>query len=199
MPGLASRLTDAEIWSMIEFLDAQSAARNASAMTERVKPLLPVPAPDFTYELPGSPQQTLLDPRDKRVTLLVFYRLPASLPRLTDIATNLRSYVDAGARVVAVPLDAATAAEATSGVSGADAILATTGADVAAAYTLFAQSPPAVEAALPPVEYLIDRQGDLRVRWIGVPGSERGAESLSQIRILVREPPRPVQQWGHRH
>ena len=53
MPGFASRLSEAEIWNLIQFLDAQSAARNASAMSERVKPLLPIPAPDFAYERVG--------------------------------------------------------------------------------------------------------------------------------------------------
>ena len=54
MPGFASRLTEVEIWNLIQFLDAQSAARNASAMSERVKPLLPIPAPDFAYERVGA-------------------------------------------------------------------------------------------------------------------------------------------------
>ena len=71
MPGFAPRLADLEIWNLIQFLDAQSAARNANAMSERVKPLLPIPAPDFAYERPGGSQETLSGPRDDRVTLLV--------------------------------------------------------------------------------------------------------------------------------
>jgi hypothetical protein len=51
------------------------------------------------------------------------------------------------------------------------------------------------------LEYLIDRQGQLRVRWIGTPAnaSERGAATLREIGVLFREPPRPAPQWGHRH
>jgi mono/diheme cytochrome c family protein len=199
MPGFASRLTETEIWSLIAFLDAQSAMRNAAAMTERVKPLPPIPAPNFTYELAGRAQQSLLDPSNDRVTLLVIYTLPASHNRLIDIATNLRSYEAAGARVVAVAIGGTPAGADSSDVSGAKSIVATTGADVAAAYALFAQGAGLSPTALEHVEYLIDRQGDLRVRWIGVPGSERGVESLAQIRILVAEPPRPIPQWGHRH
>jgi len=198
MPGFLSRLTENEIWSLIAFLDAQSAARNAGAMTERVTPIPPVPAPDFTYELAGGTQRSLVDPRDERVTLLVFYTLPASLDRLIDLATHLRSYTDAGARVIAIA-NGDPSAEATKQIPGGEAFVAATGADVAAAYALFAQRPGSSSAPIEHVEYLIDRQNELRARWIGIPGADRGAQSLAQIRILMREERRPVPQWGHRH
>jgi putative copper resistance protein D len=202
MPGFAPRLTEIEIWNLIQFLDAQSVARNANAMTDRVKPLRPVPAPDFTYELVGRPQETLLASGGNRVTLLVLYTLPQSLPRLADIATMLRYYANAGARVIAVPMDGVPAADAVETVAGPESIAATAGPDVAAAYALFAQ-PGTGPLETPPahVEYLIDRQGQLRVRWIGVPdsSSDRTKETLAQIGALFREPPRPPPQWGHRH
>jgi len=199
MPEFGSRLSEIEIWTLIEFLDAQSAARNASGMTERVKPLLPIPAPDFTYELAGGPQQTLLGLRDDRVILLVLYTLPESRTRLADIAANVRAYAKAGARVIAVPLDGATAKDDLRSVAGDAAILADAAPDVGRG---FAQ-PPGEADATPPthLEYLIDRQQQLRVRWIGAPASasERRAATLREIDVLFREPPRPVPQWGHRH
>src|SRR6185369_3005144 len=103
-------------------------ARNAGAMTERVTPIPPVPAPDFTYELASGTQRSLVDPRDERVTLLVFYTLPASLDHLMDLATHLRSYTDAGARVIAIA-NGVPSAEATNQVPGAEAFVATTGAN----------------------------------------------------------------------
>ena len=59
MPGFASQLNDIEIWNLIQFLDAQAEARNALAMTDRVKPLRPVFAPDFTFEIIGRAQESL--------------------------------------------------------------------------------------------------------------------------------------------
>jgi len=202
MPEFGSRFSDVEIWSLIQFLDAQSAARNAAAMTERVKPLLPIPAPDFTYEVAGSPQQTLAGSQDKRVTLLVLYALPDSLPRLADIAANLTAYAKAGARVIAVPLEGAPTTDPLRRVTGIEAIVASATADVGQAYRLFARPAGVGDRATPAhLEYLIDRQGQLRVRWIGVPASasERAAATLREIDALFREPPRPVPQWGHRH
>jgi putative copper resistance protein D len=171
-------------------------------MTERVQPLLPIPAPDFTYELAAGPQQTLALSRDDRVVLLVLYTLPESLARLADIATNVKSYVKAGARVIAVPLDGAAAMDVLPGAAGAETILAAAAANVGNAYRLFAQLPGEASARPPAhIEYLIDRQGQLRVRWIGTPANagERGAATLREIGVLFREPPRPVPQWGHRH
>jgi putative copper resistance protein D len=202
MPAFASRLSEIEIWKLIEFLDAQSAARNAAAMTERVKPLLPVPAPDFTYELVGAPQHTLLGSRDDRVTLLVLYTLPQSLPRLADIAASLHAYAKAGARVVALAIDGLPSTDALRDLTGAESFVGSASADVGEAYRLFA-NPPHETGGAPPahIEYLIDRQGQLRVRWIGIPASanERGAATLGEIAVLFREPPRLVPQWGHRH
>src|SRR5262249_15185717 len=151
-------------------------------------------------ELAGSPQRTLLGARDDRVNLLVLYTLPDSLPRLADIAANAGAYAKAGARVIAVPLEGASATDALSGAMGAEEILAAATADVGNAYRLFAQ-PAGVTGVVSSahLEYLIDRQGQLRVRWIGVPASasERGAATLREIAVLFREPPRPVPQWGH--
>ena len=202
MPEFGSRISETGIWSLIQFLDAQSVARNAAAMTGRVKPLLPIPAPDFTYEIAGGPQKTLLGSRDNHVILLVLYTLPESLVRLADIAANVRAYAKAGARVIAVPLDGRSALGAPRGAAGAETILAAAGDDVGRAYLLFAQSTGEPGAAPPShLEYLIDRQGQLRVRWNDTPASasERDAEALREIGVLSREPPRPIPQWGHRH
>ncbi len=108
MPGFASHLSDADIWNLIQFLDAQAMARNAIAMTDRLKPLRPVFAPDFTFEIAGLTQESLH--RQNRVTLLVFYALPQSLPRLQELATEQRAIMAAGARVIALPISASSTA-----------------------------------------------------------------------------------------
>jgi hypothetical protein len=62
---------------------------------------------------------------------------------------------------------------------------------------------PLARSGEPPshVEFLIDRIGNLRVRWIGVApaGAGRTAEVLDRIDILKREPLRPPPAWGHGH
>ena len=50
-------------------------------------------------------------------------------------------------------------------------------------------------------EFLIDRDGYLRVRWIGMgEGSTwRTVEELDRLAILRRETPLPAAPWGHCH
>jgi copper resistance protein D len=202
MPGFASQLSDVEIWSLIQFLDAQTAAQNALAMSDRLKPLRPVPAPDFTYEFIGRPQESLRQQLGNRVTLLVFYTLSSSLPRLLELATLERAYTAAGARVIALPMPASSAATALDMRGDGESMLAFASPAVATTYMMFAREARGANGGAPAhLEYLIDRFGYLRVRWISVPeaAAGRSADTLRQIDVLVHEPPRAPVRWGHRH
>jgi putative copper export protein/mono/diheme cytochrome c family protein len=200
MPGFASLLSDDDIWSVIQFLDAQAMARNAVAMTDRVKPLRPVFAPDFTFEVAGRPQEALQQQR--RVTLLVFYTLPQSLPRLQELANRQSAILAAGARVIALPINASSSAGDAPIATNGESIFAVASPNVADAYAMFTRRDDGSnETAYVHVEFLVDRHGYLRVRWLGVPdpATDRTAATFSLVNLLVHEPPRPPVQWGHRH
>jgi putative copper resistance protein D len=206
MPGFAAHLSEVEIWSLVQFLDAQVAAVNALALADGLKPLLPVPAPDFTYEFTGRQQESLRQQREDHVALLVFYTLPSSLPRLRELAMLENAYTAAGAVVIAMPMPASSAATNLARPNGGESILAFTSPWVAATYRMFAQQSsgqtgePAGRVPAH-VEYLIDRFGYIRVRWLGAPESPAGqSDALQrQIDILAHEPPRRQILWGHRH
>ena len=73
---------------------------------------------------------------------------------------------------------------------------------MAAAYAMFARQPGGPNDPAPAhVEFLIDRQGYLRTRWIGVADAtaERTKETLDRIDVLNREPARRPAPWGHAH
>ena len=72
-------------------------------MTDRIKPLRADCRAGLHVRTSGAAQESLQQQRGNRVTLLVFYSLPESLPRLREIAANERAYAAAGARVIAVP------------------------------------------------------------------------------------------------
>lgn len=202
MPGFKSQLNDVEIWSLIQYLDGQTAAQNALAMLDRIKPLRPVPAPDFTYEFIRRPQESLWQQRGNGVTLLVFYTLPSSLPRLRELATRGRAYSAAGARIIALPMPESSTATAQDAQGDGESMLALASPAVATTYLMFAREPQGANGGAPAhLEYLIDRFGFLRTRWIGVPeaAAGRAAATFGQIDVLVHEPPRAQVQWGHRH
>ncbi|HEV8256106.1 MAG TPA: copper homeostasis membrane protein CopD [Casimicrobiaceae bacterium] len=202
MSAFAPQLTDSEIWQLIQFLRAQSEATDARALTHRVEPWLPIVAPDFTFEIDAQPQESLRKQRGRFVTQLVFYTLPDSLPRLRQLATEERRFAEAGVRVIAVPLViSSTSAEADT-VNHGKSIFAITRPDVALAYAMFARrSIESGDDAPAHVEFLIDRQGYLRARWIGVPAAatDRTAEILSQIKQLDDERARVPPPAGHAH
>ena len=202
MPGFAQQLNDREIWSLIQYLDARTAARNALAMADRVRPLRPVPAPDFTFEAAGGTQQSLRQPRGHRVALLVFYTIPSSLPRLRELAKLAPVYAAAGARIIALPMEGSSAVTMQDTGGFGESMHALASPAVATTYLMFARQARDPKGGAPAhVEYLVDRYGFLRVRWIGVPEGTPGrpTETLAQIEALAREPPGPPIQWGHRH
>jgi putative copper resistance protein D len=201
MPAFAPQLTDVQIWELIHFLRAQAEAADARTLTHRVEPWRPIVAPDFTFEIDAQPQESLREQRGRSVTLLVFYTLPDSLPRLRALAAEKRNFAEAGVRVIAVPAAISPSAAAESSNDG-KSIFAITRPDVTVAYAIFARR--GIESgddAPAHVEFLIDRQGYLRARWIGIPdaANNRAAEMFAQIALLNREPPGapPAEDHGH--
>jgi putative copper resistance protein D len=102
--------------------------------------------------------------------LLVLFTYPESMSRLCILAGARDRLARAGVRLIAVPMDRPAI---TDDRERADSqclqwtIAAGSDADIVAAYTLFRRIPPLV---VPPItthyEFLIDRQGYLRARWV---------------------------------
>ncbi len=202
MPGFASRLDDTQIWDLVQFLRAQSdAATAAMVLGERVKPQRSaITAPDFTFERERQGQESLSDPLDESTTLLVLYTRARSLPYLRALAGDAAAAREVGLRVVALPLDVGARGLA----GGQDALpdAATAQPDVAEAYALFARRVgDASDAAGSQVDYLIDRQGFIRARWIGIPDSphDRVNAVIAQAALLSHEHPRAAAPMAHMH
>ncbi len=157
MPAFGERLTVEERWDLVNFLRALSsghAARSFGAAGALERPWLV--APDASFAVGPTPPHALTEYRGRRIVLLVLYALPASRPRVTQLAQNYDILATLGVEVIAVPVDAA--ADALRALGAEPRILfpvVTDGAaEIAAAYGLF--------AAAPHTEFLIDRQGYLR-------------------------------------
>ena len=191
MPSFAPRLSSADVWDLVQFLRAQSDAASATRLTNHVQPWeVAVTAPDFAFELAGQGQKSLRQAKGYPVTLLVLYTLPQSLSYLRALGQT--SALEAiGLHVVAIPV---TENSATTEVGGDDgSILAMASKDVAPTYAMFARQETNTDNTPPTeVDYLIDRQGYIRARWIGVPDAPaaRIAEAFDQAEILFREPRR---------
>jgi putative copper export protein/mono/diheme cytochrome c family protein len=203
MPSFAPRLGDGEIWDLVQFLRAQADAAAATTLTNHAQPWLSaVAAPDFTFELAGQGQESLRQPQGNVITLLVMYTLPQSLPYLNALAAASGGFAQIGLRVIAIPKSAPSSGANVESDAVPHAIAATVDADVDKTYAMFARQDVVADSAAPvEVDYMIDRQGYIRARWIGVPESiaARTADAFDQADLLRRERQRAPLPAGHVH
>jgi putative copper resistance protein D len=204
MPAFAPRLSDTEIWTVVQFLRALSDAEAAEVMNGTMQPARAVSAPDFTFEIVPRVQESLSQQRAKHTTLLVFYTLPQSSARLRALSGALPAYAAHGTRIIAIPMQPDTETEpASESVERTGSILASVGADVAPAYAMFGRNPQQESGAGADdhVEFLIDDRAYLRRRWIGVPTAPeaRTAAVLEQIDGIAQEPVAAAAPERHMH
>jgi putative copper resistance protein D len=160
-------------------------------------------APDLTFDLANGDIRSLKDYRSRAVVLLVFFTLPESWARLSQLRQVYPAVRDLGGEIVAVPVRESGGRSAALGDLEFP-IAWNAGDDVAAAYGLFARdmSDGPVAAALPRhLELLLDRQGYIRARWLGAgaPSWADPARLLAAIAELMREPPRAPPATEHVH
>ena len=201
MPAFSPRLDDEELWTLVQYLRALSESRTAQALTIRVEPFLPITAPDFAFEESPHVQETLVRLRGREV-LLVVGVLPESLPRLRQIEAQRTELAKAGIRVILMATSRGTSLEDARAIPGAPR-LAIVDSDTMQTYAMFAcqAAIPCASSTPPHAEWLVDRGGYLRARWLGVPdtGVDRTAEIMAGARQLQREPSRPPAQQEHGH
>jgi putative copper resistance protein D len=200
MPGFGGVLSETQRWDLINFLRALSAGERARALGPLVEPNQPwLTAPDFSIIVGPAPARPLKELRDRWMVLLVLFSLPESRARLAQLAQSYEDLQFSGTEVVAVPMNGG--AHILNRLGDKPPIffpVLTDGADeVAQSYALFGRSaetgPGGRPAPVPKhVEFLIDRQGYIRARWIPRQG-EAGWGNLKtlfdEIQILDKEAP----------
>jgi len=193
MPGFGDRLSEEDRWDLINFLRALAAAEGARWIEPVAGPRPWLVAPDFTFGMGVGPAETLKSHRGWALVHLVLFTLPGSLPRLEAIDRAWTKIGYARARVLAVPLRDPEWAYRELGAHAANFPIAVEGSrEIAETYGLFRRGwkSPGVPQTPPHMEFLIDRQGYVRARWI--PDQESGWDDVSrllvQIERLDREP-----------
>lgn len=200
MPPFGGELTEAERWDLINFLRALSAgerARRLGPLVEANRPWLT--APDFSIVVGPAPARALKEFRDRWMVLLVFFSLPESRPRLAELAQAYEPIQFSGTEVVAVAMDGG--ARILERLGARPPILfpvLTEGAgEVVRTYALFGRTAEAGPGGRPAprprhVEFLIDRQGYIRARWIPGQGGRGWGDIktlLDEIKIIDKEAP----------
>jgi putative copper resistance protein D len=194
MPGFEDRVSETERWDLINFLRTLSAAEQARSLGPLVEPKPWLVAPDFAFGIGVGAGETLKEQRGKVMVHLVLFSLPDSLPRLEQLDAAWDTIAYAGVRVVAVPMHDAAQIYGKLGMRAVNFPIAVDGgAEITTTYTLFRQT--FATEGMPPVpshmEFLIDRQGYIRARWIPDegPGWKEIPRLLREIERLNAEAP----------
>jgi putative copper resistance protein D len=194
MPGFKDLLTEEERWDLINFLRALAAAEQARAMLPLAEPTPWFVAPDFAYGIGLGGGQALSDYRGRTIVHLVLFTLPRSIQRLEQLDADAGSIARAGARILAVPMRDAAPVYRRLGSDMPTLPVAVEGSEeIAETYAMFrrtlaAEGLPAVPTHM---EFLVDRQGYIRARWIPPeqPGWDDLTRLLAEIERLDKEPP----------
>lgn len=193
MPGFRQRTSADDRWDLVNFLRLFSSGYQARILTPQVVRGQPwLGAPNFDYvDAEGRPGA--LKNFRGQVVLLVFYALPTSQARLSQLAELHARMRARGVVVIAVPLPGSTAA----GADSLPFVLPVDGAaEVAKAYLLLrrtrADAGKTIADEVPAhMEFLIDRFGYVRGRWLASPESQEWRDAdllLQQIDVLRGEP-----------
>jgi putative copper resistance protein D len=210
MPPFGSVLSEEERWDLINFIRTLGAGERARQMTALVPPSRPwLVAPDLTIVVGPAPPRSLKELRDRWMVLLVFFTLPESRARLVQLAEGYNSLQALGVEVIAVPLGDGT--DILRRLGGQPPMLfpvITDGtADIATTYRLLARGlGPAARsgtaAPAPHAEFLVDRQGYIRARWLsGAPGPAWNPLQtlVDQVLLIDKETPAGPAPEAHVH
>jgi putative copper export protein/mono/diheme cytochrome c family protein len=173
MPGFEQSLTEDERWDLINYLRALSNGERARSLAPVTEADVWLVAPDFAYGTNRGEIKTLKDHRGNKIVLLVLVSLPESRERLAQLDKMAARLTSAGVEIILVP-------NKTQSKVGRDVDklpIVTEGMDeIFKTYMLFSHSfeddRNSPDALLPKhAEFLIDKRGYIRARWIAREGA----------------------------
>ena len=200
MPGFSESLSEEERWDLINYLRALSSGERARALAPIIDDKPWLVAPDFAYGTNTGESKTLRDHRGAKIVLLVMLNLQDTEERLKQLDAILPQLRSSGVEIIIVPnlIDQFYVADKLPG-----AIVSEGGREITETYKLFARSFNDENPVLntPHVEYLIDKQGYIRARWLPAENDAwRKSELLmAQVNLLRKEKPRAPAPDDHVH
>jgi copper resistance protein D len=173
MPAFGEKFSEEERWDLLNFLHANSRGYQSRIITPRILPEQPFMAtPNFSYTAQDGSSGTLKDFRGKQSLLLVLFSWPDSQARLNQLRTTLNTITGAGTAILGVPMTDLPQNELASAILDMPFPVVTQGAhEISSSYALFRRTlsiPDLFAEGTRPkhMEFLFDRYGYLRARWI---------------------------------
>ncbi|MEK7843205.1 MAG: CopD family protein, partial [Pseudomonadota bacterium] len=175
MPEFADKLAEEDRWDVVNYLHAMSRGYQARLMSPRVKPNQPQPSmgpPNFSYFAHDGSSGTLKDFREQKTVMLVLFSWPQSQARLEQLRQAHASLSGSNTQILAVPMNDPDLQEMAAIMASLPFPVVTQGAaEITRSYALFRRTldrPDLLgEGSVPGhMEFLVDRYGYLRARWI---------------------------------
>lgn len=173
MPAFGEKFSEEERWDLLNFLHANSRGYQSRIITPRILPEQPFMAtPNFSYAAHDGSSGTLKDFRGNQNLLLVLFSWPESRVRLDELRAASTTITAKGTSILAVPMTDLPLDELSSIAQGIPFPVVTQGGrEIARSYALFRRTlsiPDLFGEGTRPkhMEFLIDRFGYLRARWI---------------------------------
>ncbi|HSA87906.1 MAG TPA: CopD family protein [Nitrospira sp.] len=173
MPAFGDKFSEEERWDLLNFLHANSRGYQSRIITPRILPEQPFLAtPNFSYTAHDGSSGTLKDFRGKQGVLLVFFSWPESRGRLDQLRTAASTITGMNTAILAIPMTDLPPDELPVIVGDMPFPVVTQGwREISSSYALFRRTlsiPDLFGEGTRPkhMEFLIDRFGYLRARWI---------------------------------
>jgi putative copper resistance protein D len=173
MPAFGEKFSEEERWDLLNFLHANSRGYQSRIITPRILPEQPFMAtPNFSYTAHDGSSGTLKDFRGKQGVLLVLFSWPESRVRIDQLRAAAISIITKNTAILAVPMTDLAPDELAAIVRDMPFPVVTQGAhEISRSYALFRRTlsiPDLFGEGTSPkhMEFLIDRFGYLRARWI---------------------------------
>jgi putative copper export protein/mono/diheme cytochrome c family protein/peroxiredoxin len=175
MPGFKESFSEDERWDLINFLRALSNAERARALAPVSDTDVWLVAPDFAYGTSRGETKALKDHRSDKIVLLVLVSFPESRDRLEQLEKKAARLASAGVEIILVANDAERYRSMVDSKPSQLPFVTEGNDEIFKTYSLFSQSFEAEgnspEALLPKhTEFLIDKRGYIRARWIAKEG-----------------------------
>lgn len=173
MPAFGEKFSEEERWDLLNFLHANSRGYQSRIITPRILPEQPFLAtPNFSYTAHDGSSGTLKDFRGKHTLLLVLFSWPESRARLDQLRTAAATITGKNTAILAVPMTDLPPDELATVARDMPFPIVTQGArEISSSYALFRRT-----LSIPDlfgegtrqkhIEFLFDRFGYLRARWI---------------------------------
>ena len=173
MPAFGEKFSEEERWDLLNFIHANARGYQARIINSRILPEQPfMVSPNFSYVTQDGSSGTLKDFRGKQSVLLVLFSWPESKERLAQLRTAYSTFNGTNTAILAVPVNDLSPHDTEALSTYLPLQIVTQGAnEITRSYALFRRTiaKPDLfgEGALPKhMEFLFDRYGFLRARWI---------------------------------